>query len=90
MSSLSPTSDIGNNVPENSKYVFALNTQNSIKLTGTNFRAWRVQLNALLIGYDLIGFVDGTNTCPSPSHQNYNYWRRQDQLILHAIISSVD
>ncbi|KAJ1427985.1 hypothetical protein SESBI_09379 [Sesbania bispinosa] len=51
MSSLSPTSDIGNNVPENSKSIFALNTQNSIKLIGTNFPAWRVQLNALLIGY---------------------------------------
>lgn len=47
-------------------------------------------MNALLVGYDLIGFVDGTNTCPSPSYCDYSYWRSQDQLILHAIISSVD
>ena len=49
-----------------------------------------MQLNALLVGYDLIGFVDGTTTYPATNHQNYRYWMRQDQLILHAIISSVD
>ena len=47
-------------------------------------------MNALIVGYDLLGFVDGSTTCPSPSHDDYNYWRRQDQLLLHAIISSVD
>ena len=47
-------------------------------------------MNALLVGYDLIGFIDGTKTCPASSHSEYNYWMRQDQLILHAIISSVD
>lgn len=73
-----------------SQPVTALYTQASIKLNGSNYPVWRVQLNALLVGYDLIGFVDGTNTCPSPTHPDYLYWRRQDQLILHAIISSVD
>ena len=70
--------------------IIALNTQIFTKLTTTNYTAWRVQMNALLVGYDLIGFVDGTNRCPSPSHRDYNYWPYQDQLILHAIISSID
>ncbi|KAJ1414185.1 gag-polypeptide of LTR copia-type [Sesbania bispinosa] len=87
----STTSPEAHNVPNrNNQYVIALNTQNSIKLTGSNFPAWKIQPNALLIGYDIVGFVDGTNTCPAPNHQDYNYWCRQDQLILHAIISSVD
>ena len=77
-------------LPEQTTSVIALNTQNSTKLTGANYPAWRVQMNALLVGYDLIGFVDGTNTCPSPSHRDHKYWCRQDQLILHAIISTVD
>ncbi|KAJ1443875.1 gag-polypeptide of LTR copia-type [Sesbania bispinosa] len=87
----STTSPKAHNVPNrNNQSIIALNTQNSIKLTGSNFPAWKIQLDALLIGYDLVGFVDGTNTCPTPNHQDYNYRCRQDQLILHAIISSVD
>ncbi|KAJ1411642.1 hypothetical protein SESBI_20957 [Sesbania bispinosa] len=70
MAPLSPTFEIGSNVPENSKSIFALNTQNSIKLIDTNYPTWRVQLNALFIGYDLIGFVDSTHTCPSPTHRD--------------------
>nr|KYP46384.1 Retrovirus-related Pol polyprotein from transposon TNT 1-94 [Cajanus cajan] len=55
-----------------------------------SYPAWKVQLNALLVGYDLIGLVDGQLTCPAPNHRDFIYWRRQDQLTLHAIISSVD
>ncbi|KAJ1441876.1 PTS glucose transporter subunit IICBA [Sesbania bispinosa] len=51
MSSLSPTSDIGNNVPENSKSIFALNTQNSIKLTSTNFLPG--EYNSMLFSLDM-------------------------------------
>ena len=75
--------------PANNTFI-ALKTQNSTKLNGNNYPTWRVQLNALLVGYDLIGFVDGTTTCLAANHQDYRYRRRQDQLILYAIISSVD
>jgi hypothetical protein len=70
--------------------VTVLHTQNSIKLTGSNYPAWKVQFNALLIGYDLLKFVDGTTHCPAKTHGDYEYWTRQDQLILHAILSSMD
>ena len=36
-----------------------------LKLTATNYCAWRAQFDSLLIGYDLYGFVDGSNPCPS-------------------------
>ncbi|CAJ2633340.1 unnamed protein product [Trifolium pratense] len=72
------------------KTVLILNVQSTTKLNGTNFPSWLVQFNALLIGYDLFGFVDGTKPSPAEDHADYNYWRRQDKLILHAILSSVE
>ncbi|KAJ1406402.1 gag-polypeptide of LTR copia-type [Sesbania bispinosa] len=71
----------------------------SIKLSGsTNYPAWRVQFNALLVGYGLKGYVDGSKPCPAKYcddacitiNPNYECWVRQDQLIVHAIISSVE
>lgn len=70
--------------------VVVLNTHHSLKLTSTNYPAWRVQMNALFIGYDLTGFIDGTTKCPVKTDPNFSYWTRQDQLILHAILTSVD
>ena len=55
--------------------------------------------STLLYGYDLIGYVDGTYPCPlemikmgdtftpNPEHK---IWKRQDSLLLHAIMESVD
>ncbi|PNX80561.1 hypothetical protein L195_g036565 [Trifolium pratense] len=84
----STTSEIP--ITSNKDSVIALNTHSSLKLTNSNFPAWSVQFNALLVGYDLIGYVDGTNTSPATTDATYTRWKRQDQLILHAIISSVD
>jgi len=70
--------------------VVVLQPQTSIKLTRSNYPAWKVQFNALMVGYDLLGFVDGTKICPVQTHAGHTYWQRQDKLILHAIISSVD
>jgi len=72
------------------KTILILNVQSTTKLNSTNFSTWIVQFNALLIGYDLFGFVDGTKPSPAANHADYNYWMRQDKLILHAILSSVD
>ena len=72
--------------------------QAPLKLTNTNYSAWRMQFNTLLIGYDLVGFVDGTRPCPTPTltttngttpNPAYSLWVRQDQLILNAIIGSI-
>ncbi|CAB4285882.1 unnamed protein product [Prunus armeniaca] len=50
--------------------------------------------NALLLGYDLLGYIDGTHSCPpkpattSPTSP-HALWVRQDQLSLHAIFAFV-
>ena len=42
--------------------------QPPVKLTQTNFASWRLQFNTLLIYYDLMKFVDGSFSCPSPTN----------------------
>jgi hypothetical protein len=69
-------------------------TQLPLKLTPINYLTWRAQFNALLIGYDLLRYVDGSyleppkllHDAPNPAHM---FWVRQDQLLLHSIIASV-
>jgi len=69
-------------------------SQLCIKLDGENYPAWRIQFKALLTGYDLMGYVDGTKECPSKHLENnsttvnpaFTHWVRQDQLILHGIV----
>lgn len=72
----------------------------SIKLTNTNFVFWRAQVIPFLQRHDLMGFVDGTNPCPSallPTKDNnalpqpnplYAAWVRQDHVALSMLISS--
>ncbi|KAL5759417.1 hypothetical protein ACOSQ2_018255 [Xanthoceras sorbifolium] len=58
-----------NNNTNQSPSLIAINsTQVLIKLTkGGNYAAWRSQFENLLFGYDLIGYLDGTKSCPSAS-----------------------
>ena len=41
-----------------------ISNQNTIKLTSTNYLSWKLQIEALLIGYDLQKFIDGSHPCP--------------------------
>jgi len=43
-------------------------SQLSIKLDGDNYPAWRIQFSALLTGFNLFGYVDGSNLC-LPKHK---------------------
>lgn len=68
--------------------------QISVKLTAGNFPSWRAQLQAILIGHDLLRFVDGTHPCPpldssGSASSERTLWIRQDQLLLSAIFGSV-
>ncbi|KAF5443117.1 hypothetical protein F2P56_035705 [Juglans regia] len=63
------------------------------KLTPSTFSQWRAQFEALLIGYDLLDYVNGLSVCPSsdgtPSFAlKITHWVRQDKLILSAILAS--
>lgn len=81
-------------------HLIAINVwaQAPLKLTSTNYTAWRFQFQTLLTGYDLLGFIDGTKPCPpstvmhngvSTPNPDYLLWIRQDQLLLNAIIGSL-
>lgn len=84
----STTSEIS--ITPNANSVIVLNTHSLVKLSSNNFPAWHVQFNALLVGYDLIGYVNDSTTSPAQTDPAYKCWKRRDQLILHAIISFVD
>lgn len=72
-------------------------TQSPLKLTETTYFPWKKQCDALLIGYDLYGFIDGTLPCPSPMlsdkdnspNPDFAFWVRQDSLLLSAILASL-
>jgi hypothetical protein len=38
----------------------------SLKLTNTNYLYWQMQMKPYLLGQGVFGFVDGSNSCPSP------------------------
>lgn len=75
-----------------------VNMSNVTKLTSTNFLMWRRQVHALLDGYDLAGYVDGSIeephttvtvhgvTSPNPE---YKLWKRQDKLIYSGLIGAI-
>ena len=70
-----------------------------LKLTPTNYFSWKAQFRALFYSLDLLGNLDGTSSCPSSTivHNNqtlpnpaHTFWCHQDQLILYAILASVN
>ncbi|KAL6269021.1 hypothetical protein ACE6H2_025932 [Prunus campanulata] len=72
--------------------------QAPLKLTSTNYLSWKLQFQSLFIGYDLLGYIDGSKPCPPATltqenttrpNPSYSLWVRQDQLILNAIIGSL-
>ncbi|GAV81757.1 UBN2_3 domain-containing protein, partial [Cephalotus follicularis] len=67
----------------------------SIKLNASNYLIWRSQFLALLRGYDLLSYVDGTAKPPptqfddGSSNPAYILWHKQDQLLLSWLLSSL-
>ncbi|KAF5468685.1 hypothetical protein F2P56_012822 [Juglans regia] len=87
----SPTSPLETNL-----IAINANAQLPYKLTSSNFPAWHAQLDSLIIGFDLQGFINGSNPCPtlgsSPTAEVLtarNRWIRQDKLLLNGIFASV-
>ncbi|ESR37344.1 hypothetical protein CICLE_v10030281mg, partial [Citrus x clementina] len=69
-----------------------------LKLTSSNYLSWKIQFETLFIGYDLLGYIDGSKPCPPQTlttnnvatpNPAYTLWIRQDQLILNALIGSL-
>ena len=85
-------------VPRDSTSLLNVNMANVTKLTSSNFLMWRRQVQALLNGYDLTGYIDGSVTVPpatltnnAADHVNpaYKHWQRQDQLIYSALLGAI-
>ena len=53
------------NIQEPTKPLTMIIILNSIKLTSTNYLSWKLQMEAILIGYDLHKFIDGSYTAPT-------------------------
>ncbi|XP_021746812.1 uncharacterized protein LOC110712647 [Chenopodium quinoa] len=72
---------------------------NAIKLTPTNYIAWKTHLQATLLGYDLDKFVDGTFPSPpasittaegtSATNPAALPWFRQDRLVFGALVGTL-
>lgn len=65
-----------------------------IKLTTTNYLVWRTQVESVLIGLDVFGYVDGSKLAPAKYSDDgqttlnpaYTIWFRQDRIILSALL----
>ncbi|KAF1884299.1 hypothetical protein Lal_00042951 [Lupinus albus] len=68
-----------------------------LKLFGSKYPIWKVQFYTLLVGYDLMGYVDGNLSFPikllddanTKTNPSYTHWMHQDQLIVLATFSSI-
>ena len=66
-------------------------TQLPIRLAGsTNYVTWKAQLDDFCLGYDLTSDIEGTIPCPSQIDPNYQPWRRQVNLLCHALMTFFD
>lgn len=69
-----------------------------LKLTPNNYPSWRAQVQSLLQGYNLLGYINGDIPQPTPiitqdgleiPNPDHAIWVQQDQILLHAIFASV-
>jgi len=92
---------MSNSIPLNTdNHLITINivAQAPLKLNSSNYASWKIQFETLFIGYDLLGYINGSKpspptnltvdgtTAPNPA---YSFWVRQDQLILNALIGSL-
>ncbi|KAJ9550636.1 hypothetical protein OSB04_014681 [Centaurea solstitialis] len=71
----------------------------TLKLTTSNYLAWKTQVEALLYGLDLFKFINGSHPAPKPTtaadgsetpHKDYLPWFRQDRLLFGALVGSLN
>ena len=86
------------NFLEPTKALVIININNIVKLTSTNYLSWTLQVESLLIGYDLNKFIDGSNPPPPPTimtndvkspNLEFQLWLHPDKLIFGALVRSL-
>lgn len=93
-----PSYQIPNGNDPTKPFIF-LNIHNTIKLTPTNYLSWKIQIEAILTGHDLLQYVDGFLVCPptvvtneageEAPNPDHSFWTRQDRLLFGALISTL-
>ncbi|KAJ9548879.1 hypothetical protein OSB04_021422 [Centaurea solstitialis] len=80
------------------KPLVVVNVHSVQKLTPTTYLTWKSQIEALLRGYDLFRFVDGSHPPPSKTvtkadktepNPAYTSWFRQDKLLFGALVGTL-
>lgn len=74
----------------------------NVKLDETNYLAWHFQMELLLEGHSLIGFVDGSVPCPAQfcpdssgdlatrvQSDDYKVWKMHDKALMQLITSTL-
>ena len=68
----------------------------SVKLEGShNYLAWKMQFVNLLRGHDMVGFIDGSETCPLKNltdgslNPAYVVWQKKDICLIGWILASL-
>ncbi|XP_019189519.1 PREDICTED: uncharacterized protein LOC109183946 [Ipomoea nil] len=96
-----PNVEGANTIPnhlEPSQPLIVVTFHNIQKLTSSNYLTWKIQLEAILIGYDLKHFIDGSKLIPTATitvqdrvlpNPAYSTWIRQDKLIFGAIAGTL-
>lgn len=96
--STSPASSHETIIVSDRQTLLNVNMTNVTKLTSSNFLMWSRQVTALLNGYDLFGYVDGSTVVPQPTliaddvttvNPAYSMWKRQDNLIFSALLGAI-
>ncbi|KAE8671053.1 filamin A-interacting protein 1-like [Hibiscus syriacus] len=86
------------NAQEPTKLLTMITLHNTIKLTPTNYLSWKTQVEAILIGYDLQKFIDGSYPAPPPTtttnnvisiNPAYQTWLRQEKLLFGALVGTL-
>ena len=82
----------------NTTTILNIKMVNVTKLTASNFLMWSRQIHALLEGYDLAGYIDGSLEVPSATittddavatNPLYTIWKRQDRLIYSGLLGAI-
>ncbi|KAI4297577.1 hypothetical protein L6164_037462 [Bauhinia variegata] len=91
------TTTISNMAEPNNPFVIVHFT-NVLKLNPSNYIAWKTQIQATLIGYDLFKFIDGSHLAPASMvivenqttlNPAYTTWMRQDKLLFGALVGTL-
>ena len=86
------------NSQEPTKHLTMVTIHNSIKLTSTNYISWKLQIEAILIGYGLYNFIDGSYPAPMATTTTNNEvqpnperltWLLQDKLLFGALVGTL-